>query len=308
MFSFVLQLKAMSHQHLPTYSIHNLKESRFSPKDFMADHFPHYLEEHKDLRFPHKHSFYQLVYFAGGKGSHSIDFVHFPVEPGQLYFMVPGQVHSWDFEGEVDGYIINFSTTFFQSFLLKANYLEDMPFFAGITKDAVIDIPEGLREKVINLFEELIAENETINPLGVDLVKALMLQLFIQVARLKIEVPDAVAPSYNYTLLRSFQKLIEKNYMQLRLPKQYAELLYITPNHLNALCNDVLGISAGEVIRNRIVLEAKRLLINHEMTVLEIANHLNFADNSYFTKFFKKQEGITPEEFRKKSDHHVHIN
>ena len=217
--------------------------------------------------------------------------------------MIPGQVHSWDFKGDVDGYIINFSTTFFQSFLLKANYLEDLPFFSGITKDAVIDIPEQLRDKVINLFEELMAENETISPLGLDMVKSLMLQLFILVARLNNDVAQSVAPSYNYTLLRSFQKLIEKNYMQLRLPKQYAELLYITPNHLNAICNDVLRIPAGEVIRNRIILEAKRLLINNDMTVLEIANHLNFSDNSYFTKFFKKLEGITPEEFRKRTNY-----
>mgnify|MGYP001608602554 CR=1 FL=1 len=96
--------------------------------------------------------------------------------------------------------------------------------------------------------------------------------------------------------------------MHLRLPKQYAELLYITPNHLNALCNDVLGVPAGEVIRNRIILEAKRLLINNDMTVLEIANHLNFADNSYFTKFFKKLEGITPEEFRKRTNYNAQLN
>jgi AraC-like DNA-binding protein len=186
--------------------------------------------------------------------------------------------------------------------------LEDLPFFSGITKDAVIDIPASLQAKVIALFEELIAENETINPLGLDMVKSLMLQLFILVARLNADVAETIAPSYNYTLLRTFQKLIEKNYMDLRLPKQYAELLYITPNHLNALCNDVLGVPAGEVIRNRIILEAKRLLINNDMTVLEIANHLNFADNSYFTKFFKKLEGVTPEEFRKKSNHHEQFN
>jgi AraC-like DNA-binding protein len=84
--------------------------------------------------------------------------------------------------------------------------------------------------------------------------------------------------------------------------------LYITPNHLNALCNDVLSISAGDVIRNRVILEAKRLLINRDMTVLEIANYLHFSDNSYFTKFFKKKEGITPEEFRKKSNNHVYTN
>jgi AraC family transcriptional regulator, transcriptional activator of pobA len=70
----------------------------------------------------------------------------------------------------------------------------------------------------------------------------------------------------------------------------------------------VLGIPAGEVIRNRIILEAKRLLVNNDMTVLEIANYLNFADNSYFSKFFKRLEGVTPEEFRKRTDTYGHLN
>jgi AraC-like DNA-binding protein len=291
---------------IPIYDICTLSHQQ--KDDILIKRFAPYLKSHRNLHLAHKHSFYHLVFFTKGGGMQTIDFENFPVKANQIYFMIPGQVHSWDFKGDVDGYLINFSTTFFQSFLLKANYLEDLPFFSGITKDAVIDIPEHLQPKIINLFEELMAENETISPLGLDMVKSLMLQLFIMVARLNNEVAETVAPNYNQTLLRSFQKLIEKNYMHLRLPKQYAELLYITPNHLNALCNDVLGVSAGEVIRNRIILEAKRLLINNDMTVLEIANHLNFADNSYFTKFFKKLEGVTPEEFRKKTNTHEHVN
>ena len=92
-----------------------------------------------------------------------------------------------------------------------------------------------------------------------------------------------------------------QHYIDVKLPKDYAELLYITPNHLNAVCKDVLGLSAGEVIRNRTLLEAKRLLTNPRLNISEIAFNLNFSDNSYFTKFFKKIEGITPEEFRKRT-------
>lgn len=100
-------------------------------------------------------------------------------------------------------------------------------------------------------------------------------------------------------VLRNFQKLIDQNYKEKKLTKDYAALLYVTPNHLNALSKDVTGRSAGELIRDRILLEAKRLLINAKMTVSEIAAELDFIDNSYFTKFFKKYEGVTPEAFRK---------
>jgi AraC family transcriptional activator of pobA len=286
---------------IPIYDICSLTQKR---EDILIERFAPYLKSHRNLHLAHKHSFYHLVYFTKGGGSQTIDFQQVPVKPNQVYFMIPGQVHNWAFKGEVDGYIINFSVPFFQSFLLKANYLEEFPFFTGIINDAVIDVPTELQTRVIQLFEELIQETEEPKPLEMDMVRSIMLQLFISIARLGLNTVNKTIPSYNYTLLRSFQKLIEKNYTSIKLPKEYAELLYITPNHLNALCNDVLGIPAGEVIRNRIALEAKRLLINNDLTVQEIAGQLNFADNSYFTKFFKKQVGITPEEFRKTTNSH----
>lgn len=286
---------------IPIYDICSLTQKR---GDILIERFAPYLKSHRNLHLAHKHSFYHLVYFTKGGGSQTIDFQQVPVKPNQVYFMIPGQVHNWTFEGEVDGYIINFSEAFFQSFLLKANYLEEFPFFTGIINDAIIDVPAELQGKIIQLFEELIRETEEPKPLEMDMVRSVMLQLFISIARLGFNTVNKSIPSYNYTLLRSFQKLIEKNYTSIKLPKEYAELLYITPNHLNALCNDVLGIPAGEVIRNRIALEAKRLLINNDLTVQEIASQLNFADNSYFTKFFKKQVGLTPDEFRKTTNSH----
>lgn len=289
---------------IPIYDICSLTQRQ---DDLLISRFAPYLKSHRNLHLAHKHSFYHLVFFTKGGGSQTIDFQQVPVKPFQIYFMIPGQVHNWAFKGEVDGYIINFSVPFFQSFLLKANYLEEFPFFTGMVDDALIDIPAASQAKIINLFEELIRESEEPNALADDMVRSIMLQLFISVARLSMTTVNKTIPSYNYTLLRSFQKLIEKNYTLMKLPKQYAELLYITPNHLNALCNDVLGMPAGEVIRNRVALEAKRLLINNDLTVLEIANQLNFADNSYFTRFFKKQVGLTPEEFRKTTNNHEHF-
>lgn len=281
--------------NIPVYDICSLTNN--SQDDILISRFADYLVIHKNLFIPHKHSFYHLVYFTQGGGSQTIDFEYVAVRPHQIYFMVPGQVHNWNFEGQIDGYIINFSAAFFQSFLLKAGYLDELPFFSGIVSDSVIDIPGDMQTVIIGGFEELINENENHRPIKADMIRAILLKLFIAISRLSNSHQSA--PAYNYTLLRNFQKLIEKNYTTLKLPKEYAELLFITPNHLNALCNAMLGIPAGEVIRNRVALEAKRLLINRQLTVAEIADQLNFADNSYFTKFFKKQAGVTPDEFRK---------
>jgi AraC family transcriptional activator of pobA len=282
---------------IPVYDI--CKLSDFQQDDLLISRFATYLGKHKNLYFPHKHTFYHLVLFTKGGGKHSIDFKTFDVTPNQVYFMIPGQVHSWNFEGEVDGYVIHFSLPFFQSFLLKNEYLDQFPFFSGIIDDAVIHIPKPLQQTITGLFEEIIIESEDPGRMGVDLIRALMLQAFILISRINSDDKEKQLPPYNYTLLKTFQKLIEKNYSTLKLPRDYAELLYITPNHLNAICNDILGQSAGEVIRNRVLLEAKRLLINLNLTIAEIGYQLNFNDNSYFTRFFKKYAGITPEEFRK---------
>jgi AraC family transcriptional activator of pobA len=281
----------------PVYDICSLADHQHS--DLLISRFAPYLQKHQNLSLPHKHTFYHVVFFTEGAGNHSIDFKSFEVKPYQIYFMAPGQVHRWSFEGPVDGYIINFSGEFFQSFLLRPDYLEGMPFFTGNVDDEVIDLTADVQQQVTGLFEKLIKESHEHGRMGMDMIRTLMLQLFILVARQSEQSSQTTVPTYNYTLLQSFRKLTDKNFTNLKLPKDYAALLYITPNHLNALCNDMLGISAGEVIRNRIILEAKRLLVNLDLNITEIAGKLNFADNSYFTKFFKKYTGITPEEFRK---------
>jgi len=287
----------MVKDRFPVYDIGHLVE--FKQDDILISQFAPYLKIHKNLQQAHKHTFYHLVFFTEGAGNQTIDFQRFEVRPYQIYFMIPGQVHHWAFERKVDGYVVNFSPKFFQSFLLKPDYLEQFPFFSGNANEAVINIEENLRIKLIGLFEKLLSETIENQRTAMDMVRLLLLELFILIGRTVITPQLKQASPYNLTLLKNFKNLIETNYINNRLPKDYAELLYITPNHLNALCNDLLGIPAGEVIRNRVVLEAKRLLINPQLGITEVANHLNFADNSYFTKFFKKQAGITPEEFRK---------
>ncbi len=285
--------------HIPIVDICNLTD--FRDDDILVSRFAEYLKAHHNLRKAHRHTFYHLLLFTKGGGSHTIDFSSFRVQPYQIYFMVPGQVHSWDFEGEVDGYVVNFSTSFFQSFLLRPDYLETFSFFNGIADDGVINLPEELQSKIVRIFEEIIQHSTQNNTFRWDIVRVLLLQAFLEIDKHTHTNKPSTIPFFNYTLLKNFQKLVEKHYISLKRPMDYAELLYITPNHLNALCKEHLGITAGEVIRNRVLLEAKRMLVNQNLSISEISYDLNFSDNSYFTKFFKKYEHITPEDFRKKS-------
>ncbi|MGC4058509.1 MAG: AraC family transcriptional regulator [Chitinophagaceae bacterium] len=132
-----------------------------------------------------------------------------------------------------------------------------------------------------------------------DMIRTCILQLLILASRSSRPPTEAAVTPHNRLLLAQFRKLIELHFAEKRLPKDYAELLYITPNHLNALCKDTVNKAAGELIRDRILLEAKRLLVNADTSVAEIAGGLSFTDNSHFTRFFKKNTGHTPEEFRR---------
>jgi hypothetical protein len=121
-------------QSIPTIDICTLADD-IKQDDILISRFASYLDAHKNLFFPHRHSFYHLVLFTDGGGSHTIDFESFEVRPGQIYFMIPGQVHSWAFEGFTDGYIINFSSSFIQSCLLSTSDIFKFKIFYGKTKE-----------------------------------------------------------------------------------------------------------------------------------------------------------------------------
>ncbi|WAC40075.1 AraC family transcriptional regulator [Pedobacter sp. SL55] len=282
---------------IPVYDIQNF--SAYKNDGILVSRFGYYAKQHQHLHSAHRHSFYHLVFFTKGTGKQQIDFRTFDVKPNLIYFMVPGQVHSWDFESEPDGYLINFSAAYFSSLLLKQDYLDKFNFFSGKPEEQVLVLNHDTSDKLISIFEEILNEGNTDKPINDDLVRVQLLRLLIEVARTSNSSSKQDNNPYNHTILRNFQQLVEQNYTNLRLPKQYAALLYITPNHLNALCNDFLGVSAGKLIRDRVILEAKRLLINLDLRVVEIADQLNFDDQSYFVKFFKKYEGTTPDKFRK---------
>jgi AraC-like DNA-binding protein len=289
----------MSKQSIPVYNICSLAGEPGSSNNFMADNFEHYLATHHDLKFPHKHSFYHLVYFTEGAGSHSIDFINFDIKAGQVYFMNPGQVHAWSFKGTPRGYIINFSAHFLQQLIVHPGYLEQFSFFNGLASRQVIAIPVGSRTALTQLFEAILSEQEGKGEHREDFIRTLLLQLLYTISRTIKKDKSNAANNYKSLLFRNFQSLVDEYFSTKKLSRDYAAMLYITPNHLNALSKDVGGRSAGEIIRDRILLEAKRLLVNAEMNIAEIAAALDFEDNSYFTKFFKKYEGLTPQEFRK---------
>ncbi len=284
---------------IPVYDICTLSDDTLQHEDIIASGFADYLAAHPNLHFPHRHSFYHMVLFTAGAGSHSIDFEGYAVMPGQVYCMVPGQVHTWNFDGMPDGYIINFTSRLFADIYLSPQFVEQFPFFRGIAQQSVLQLPSKVMEQAIMVIKQIIAELAENYESKAEMLCSLLTQLLVLLGR-ECELPGKgrLVP-HNQVILQNFRSLIDQYYATNRLPSEYAAMLYITPNHLNALCRDLIGKAAGELIRDRVLLEAKRLLVNMDEPISAISWRLNFSDTSYFTKFFKKYIGVTPEAFRK---------
>ncbi|MBK8883279.1 MAG: helix-turn-helix domain-containing protein [Bacteroidales bacterium] len=91
-------------------------------------------------------------------------------------------------------------------------------------------------------------------------------------------------------LLNEFRKLVNIRFVTLRSVKVYARELNITPNYLNALCQEFFIKTAGEIIDERIILEAKRMLMHSRFIISEVAYKLGFKDNSYIGRYLRKKQ------------------
>ena len=99
-------------------------------------------------------------------------------------------------------------------------------------------------------------------------------------------------------LLSEFRKLVNNGFAELKTPKGFAQMLNISPNYLNAICKEIYNKTVSEIIQERVILEAKRLLAHTGLSVSEISYKLGFEDNSYFGRYFKKAVGMPPEKYR----------
>lgn len=99
-------------------------------------------------------------------------------------------------------------------------------------------------------------------------------------------------------LVMSFTGLVQQQFRKQRNVQQYAEQLHITPKYLTETVKEISGNTAGEIIDSFVILEAKRLLSDTPLSILQVAEELNFSDQSFFGKFFKRHVGYSPKEYR----------
>ncbi len=283
---------------IPAYSIESLRTitTGDEPRDFEFFRFEYFARDIEHLKAPHRHSFFTFILVTKGEGSHDIDFTNFALKPNRLFLIAPGQVHAWKKLDRVKGYVVLFTEGFValsKGRKIMANWPLFKPQQVCYFDLGINDVKQWEEEF---LFME--TEAQTKDDFSRDALFYSLGTLLVRASRLSMR--SAPQPSLlSQDMLFDFQELIEKHYMEKRTPKEYALLLHLTPNHLNAMCKKKSGKSAGELIRQRVLLEAKRLLAHTQLSIAEIAYTLNFDDNSYFGRYFKKYVGLTPDIFRK---------
>lgn len=259
----------------------------------------HLKESHKHIERPHRHDFFMALLVTKGSGFHDIDFNSYEINAGSLFFMSPGQVHSWELSNDIEGYIFFFSQTYFDLYFadLKA---KDFPFFGSIGFTRKLQISETEFPLMKSYFVSIWEEQLSTKTLKNHMIRSLISQVLISSSRLFLEQenPESlqISPSYLQSF-HEFENWIEHHFLEEKSVNFYAEKMNISAKHLNRISQAVLGEKASEIIAKRTILEAKRMLTYVDESLVDIAFRLGFTEYPYFTRFFKKHTGFTPTEF-----------
>ncbi len=248
---------------------------------------------------PHRHEFYTIYWIRKGELVHTIDTVTHVVKKNTLFFLAPRQVHKMQFSDKVDGYMIAFPDAFMcmnePMAGIQSGLFINNQFSSVITLDHE---QEKEFEVIVQRMLRELGEKEAGYETAINSLLRYFLVLASRINGANIAALPEQFSSHNSSVFLHFKNLIEENYHRLKNVSDYADQLHIKPVLLNEISKQLSGLTAGEHIRNRIILEAQRYLYNTDLTAKEISYKLGFEDPHYFSRFFKKYTNQSPSEFR----------
>jgi AraC-like DNA-binding protein len=251
------------------------------------------------LPYPHRHAFYHIVWVLRGQGHHVIDSVEYEVCPDVVFFMAPGQIHDFILSENAAGYAISFSADFF-SFKVRSRHAEtEIPVYNFERLPGALYLDSAQAQELRPLLDGIALEYEGESPGHEDAIWSYLRVFLIKAARIAGATPGDMHSPRNVLLSRRFKALLEKHFNTVGDAAAYARMLNVTERALNEATRQALGATAGKLIRERVMLEARRLLLHTEESIAEISAQLAFDDPAYFSRCFKKHTGRSPIEFRR---------
>lgn len=278
---------------IPTLEHCNLdRDVDFPPLYFAA------LEVHSELprTYAHRHSYFHLLWVTQGAGRHMIDFCDHPVRDSSIFIVAPGQIHFWSVLPQTQGYVFNFNAETFASNSGGAALVEQLRLRLHTNPAFYPNIEQA--QAVSQIVELIAAEYQRPGRGSTEIVTHLFQVLLLR--SMRIEQPNVVAtPSAFRGLNQRFALEVESRFMDSSAIADYASALCVSERTLAEATKRAAGKTPKEIILDRILLEAKRLLHHSNMAVSDIAYRLNFEDPAYFGRFFRLRTGMAPGEFKR---------
>lgn len=289
----------MKKKSLPVYDIAAFQHLD-NDSDFYANHFRPHLKQNEHLvQLPHGHDFYMSVLFTAGTGTHEIEFNHYLIKPGSVFMLGPGQVHTWELSDDIDGYVF-FHTKEFYDLNFTYEKVDHYPFFCSLHNTPLIVLKKAALKIIKSMFSEIVNEYHHTKLMKFSKLPSMVNILYIELSREYL--PQKLRDDQNLPYLakvRQLEDLINKNFVDIKSPGKYARLMYVSEKHLNRMVKVSLNKTTSDLITERIILEAKRMLVFSNKSIAEIIDELGYTDSAYFFRFFKKKTTLTPTVFLK---------
>lgn len=242
------------------------------------------------LKSKSRENFFEIIWFRQSN----------EVQPGQAeyfaYLIPPYRSTPVSIEGK-EGYLIAFKREYLEEDD-KEYALDVFNLFNMQGQYTHLALPSEAAEAFHHL--QCLIEKEYFNPLGTYLVlKALLKVLLLNLIRINQQA--FLNQDVNQKRVYHFVMLMDEYYRSERKADFYAAKLGISEKRLNQILKEKMNKTLTQLLHERLIVEARRLLISSEQTIKEIAFELHFEDPAYFSRFFKKQTGQSPEEFKQLS-------
>lgn len=246
-------------------------------------------------------SFYSIIIFADGEEDLVINEQKQCVRNGMVACSRPGDIWSWSADYKLKGLHLLFEEEFLLSFFNDPLFLNKFVYLRPDRPSSFLYLEKDLFERLIYLYKNMKLEIDS-NSSAKDqhLLRAMLYETLTLMSRSENIVPtvnvDTEIAALRY--ISAFQKQVNEDFETHCDVKYYANHLCITPNYLNKIITQHLGMSTKQYILSRAINEAKRLLAYTSLSITEISERLHFNTTSYFVRLFRKNVGCTPSQFR----------
>jgi AraC family transcriptional activator of pobA len=226
----------------------------------------------------------------------------FKVKPNSVCLISPCQIHSFESADNMEGPVIFFCQDFYVeefSFLRLLNLFSCTSKLTGEICNPVFNLAEKDFNQLYSLVNSIDSEYEnfTLTNNSATIIRSLLNIMLLRITELSNMRSENKNES-DTVLVHELSRLVDAYFIKEHNVNFYTTAFNISEKHLNDICNKHFNCGLKKILKDRLMQEARKLILSSELSVSEISYKLNFEDNSYFNKVFKQETGITPKKFR----------